>query len=872
MNNVNTPMMEQYLKIKNQHKDALLFYRMGDFYELFFEDAIVASQALDITLTKRGKSNGKDIPMCGVPFHSADNYLPKLIKKGFNVAVCEQTETSEEAKIKSKKGPLKREVVRIISPGTLTEDNLLERNTNNFLGAISDNKGSVSIAWVDVSTGCFKSRNIEEDNKSNRKQLLANFLLRMNFSELLISEEFDLDIIVEEWHSIIKKQPSSLFHYPSCLDQILSYYSIASLGGVGSFSEGEIKAAGVLLSYLKLTQCGKIPILSMIQTETQNNFLEIDYFTQKSLEIFKNLSGGIEGSLISCLDETKTASGARLLKQRVIEPFYRIEQIQDRYNLTNWILENNIDISQYQIDFESIPDLERSLSRISLSRGGPRDLLLMSKGLLIIEGICENLISNNQVKSISSLLNAIIDNLDIDYSLFSKIKNAFKTDVPLIVKEGNFIKEGFHKELDSLRNFRNNELEFIAKLQKKYSELTKVNSLKIKHNRMLGYHIEVRALHDQSLRNIDLFIHRQTTAQTSRFTTVELNDVENQILNSFDKAVKIELDIFNDFVNQILQKGEEILKIVFSISELDISIMVASQSISRNYTCPNICEEKRLEIIGGRHPVVEEQMKLSEKSFIFNDCTLNKKDLIWLITGPNMAGKSTYLRQNALIVIMAQAGLFVPANKANIGVFDKIFSRVGASDDLAKGQSTFMIEMIETSLILNTATDKSLVILDEIGRGTSTFDGLAIAWSVLDYLHQKIKPRTLFATHYHELTSLKENLENLSCHKMSIKEWDDSIIFMHKIVDGEADKSYGIHVAKLAGLPLPVTKKATKLLSNFQNKNNEIHYMNIDEMDISESKEDEFFFEEFDKVNVDEISPRQALDIFYKLKLLRNVK
>ena len=872
MNNVNTPMMEQYLKIKNQHKDALLFYRMGDFYELFFEDAIVASQALDITLTKRGKSNGKDIPMCGVPFHSANNYLPKLIKKGFNVAVCEQTETSEEAKIKSKKGPLKREVVRIISPGTLTEDNLLERNTNNFLGAISDNKGSVSIAWVDVSTGCFKSRNIEEDNKSNRKQLLANFLLRMNFSELLISEDFDLDIIVEEWHSIIKKQPSSLFHYPSCLDQILSYYSIVSLGGVGSFSEGEIKAAGVLLSYLKLTQCGKIPILSMIQTETQNNFLEIDYFTQKSLEIFKNLSGGVEGSLISCLDETKTAGGARLLKQRVIEPFYRIEQIQDRYNLTNWILENNIDISQYQIDFESIPDLERSLSRISLSRGGPRDLLLMSKGLLIIEGICENLILKNQVKSISSLLNAIIDNLDIDYSLFSKIKNAFKTDVPLIVKEGNFIKEGFHKELDSLRNFRNNELEFIAKLQKKYSELTKVNSLKIKHNRMLGYHIEVRALHDQSLRNIDLFIHRQTTAQTSRFTTVELNDVENQILNSFDKAVKIELDIFNDFVNQILQKGEEILKIVFSISELDISIMVASQSISRNYTCPNVCEDKRLEIIGGRHPVVEEQMKLSEKSFIFNDCILNKKDLIWLITGPNMAGKSTYLRQNALIVIMAQDGLFVPAKKANIGVFDKIFSRVGASDDLAKGQSTFMIEMIETSLILNTATDKSLVILDEIGRGTSTFDGLAIAWSVLDYLHEKIKPRTLFATHYHELTSLKENLENLSCHKMSIKEWDDSIIFMHKIMDGEADKSYGIHVAKLAGLPLPVTKKATKLLSNFQNKKNEIHYMNIDKMDISESKEDEVFFEEFDKVNVDEISPRQALDIFYKLKLLRNVK
>ena len=872
MKNVNTPMMEQYLSIKNQHKDALLFYRMGDFYELFFEDAVIASQALDITLTKRGKSNGKDIPMCGVPFHSADNYLPKLIKKGFNVAVCEQTETANEAKTKLKKGPLKREVVRIISPGTLTEDILLERKTNNFLGAISDDNISISVAWVDVSTGCFKSRNIIDFKKSNRKQLLANFLLRMNFSELLISEDFDLEIVVEEWHSILKKQPSSLFHYSSCLNQILSYYSILTLEGIGSFSEGEIKASAVLLSYLKLTQCGKIPILSMLQTETQNNFLEIDYFTQKSLEIFKNFSGGSEGSLISCLDETKTACGARLLKQRIIEPFYKIEQIQDRYNLTKWILDNDLNIIQYQKDFENIPDLERSLSRISLSRSGPRDLFLMSKGLLVVKEIYENLTSYNQVKQIPSLLNRIIDNMDVDYSLFSNIKKAFKSDVPVIAKEGNFIKEGYNKELDNLRNFRNNEIEYIAKLQKKYSELTNVNSLKIKHNRMLGYHIEVRASHDKSLRNIDLFIHRQTTAQTSRFTTVELNDVENQILNSFDIAIKIELDIFNKFATQIMEKGKEILNIAISISELDISFMVANQSISRNYICPNILEEKSLEIIGGRHPVVEQQMRLSEKSFIFNDCILNKKDLIWLITGPNMAGKSTYLRQNALIVIMAQAGLFVPAQKANIGIFDKIFSRVGASDDLAKGQSTFMIEMIETSLILNTATEKSLVILDEIGRGTSTFDGLAIAWSVLEYLHEKIKPRTLFATHYHELTSLKENLENLSCHKMSIKEWDNSIIFMHKILNGEADKSYGIHVAKLAGLPLAVTNKATKLLSNLQTQNNEKHHVKIDKSVINESKEDEVFFEEFDKVDVDDISPRQSLDFLYKLKQLRNTK
>ena len=406
------------------------------------------------------------------------------------------------------------------------------------------------------------------------------------------------------------------------------------------------------------------------------------------------------------------------------------------------------------------------------------------------------------------------------------------------------------------------------KLQKKYSELTKINSLKIKHNRMLGYHIEVRAMHDQSIRNIDLFIHRQTTAQASRFTTNELVDIETQILNSFEKAIKIELEIFNDFANQILQKGKEILNIVQSISELDISFMVANQSVSRNYICPNISNNKILEIIGGRHPVVEHQMRLSEDSFISNDCKLNNKDLIWLITGPNMAGKSTYLRQNALIAIMAQAGLFVPAKKAKIGLFDKIFSRVGASDDLAKGQSTFMIEMIETSLILNTSTEKSLVILDEIGRGTSTFDGLAIAWSVLEYLHEKIKPITLFATHYHELTALKDNLKNLSCHKMSVKEWNNSIIFMHKILDGEADKSYGIHVAKLAGIPSIVTDSAAKILSDLQSKNQTKKNYNKETVTVN-SKEIENFLEEFDNLDLDDISPRQSLDFLYKLKLQR---
>ncbi len=869
MKNENTPMMEQYLNIKNKHKDTLLFYRMGDFYELFFEDAVIASEVLEIALTKRGKSNGQDIPMCGIPFHSADNYLPKLIKKGFNVAICEQIETPEEAKLRSQKGPLKREVVRIISPGTLTEDNLLKRKNNNFLGVISNLNNSICIAWVDVSTGCFKSRQIGGNKNLNQKQLLTNFLLRMDFSEILISEDMSLDYIIEEWHPIIKKQDPTLFHYQSCLDQICSYYSIVSLEGIGSFSKGEIIAAGVLLNYLKLTQCGKLPFLSIIKSETISDFLEIDYFTQKSLEILKNLSGDYEGSLISCIDETKTASGARLLKQRIIEPFYNINQIQAKYDLINWILNKKIDISKNQKSLQNIPDLERSLSRISLSRGGPKDLLLISTGLLHIKDIYENLVSNFKKSKSPKLLNLILDSLNIDYNLFLNIKKAFKSEVPHTVKEGGFVNDGFSEELDHLRNFRNNELDQIMKLQIKYSEITNVNSLKIKHNRMLGYHVEVRAMHDQSLRDIDIFVHRQTTAQTSRFTTNELVEVENQIFNSFNDAIKIELEIFNDFANEILQKGTEILNIVNSISELDISFMVANQSIYRNYICPNISNDKILEIIGGRHPVVEYKMRLSEDSFISNDCKLNNEDLIWLITGPNMAGKSTYLRQNALIAIMAQAGLFVPAKKAKIGLFDKIFSRVGASDDLAKGQSTFMIEMIETSLILNTSTEKSLVILDEIGRGTSTFDGLAIAWSVLGYLHDKIKPITLFATHYHELTTLKENLKNLSCHKMSVEEWNNSIIFMHKILGGEADKSYGIHVAKLAGIPSVVTDNAEKILSDLQSNNKKKKNHN-EEVVIVNSKEIENFLEEFDKIDVDEISPRQSLDLLYKLKSTRH--
>ena len=497
--------------------------------------------------------------------------------------------------------------------------------------------------------------------------------------------------------------------------------------------------------------------------------------------------------------------------------------------------------------------------------------MLISKGFLNIYEIYEDLTKFNKNLKKPYLFRSIIQDLEIDYSLFFNIKNSFKIDVPLLAKEGGFIKDGNNIELDYFRNLRANEFKEIVKLQKHYSEVSKVNSLKIKHNKVLGYHIEVRAIHDLALRNIDQFIHRQTTAQTSRFTTIELNEIEDQIQNSFYEATKIELDIFNEFIDQTINIGRQILNVASCISELDISIMVANHAQIRNYVRPNISNDKTLEIIDGRHPVVENQMTFSEKNFISNDCFLNESDYIWLITGPNMAGKSTYLRQNALIIIMAQAGLYVPAKKANIGIFDKIFSRVGASDDLAKGQSTFMIEMIETSAILNTSTERSLVILDEIGRGTATFDGLAIAWSVLDYLHNSIKPRTLFATHYHELTTLKHKLQNLSCHKMVIKEWNDTIIFMHKINQGEADKSYGIHVAQLAGLPTQVINRAKKLLRKLESNSNKQNINDLDNIseDLSLFNNNKIFFNEFDKLDVDQISPREALEVIYKMKSLR---
>ncbi len=864
-------MMDQYLTIKNQHQDSLLFYRMGDFYELFFEDAIIASEVLDITLTKRGKSEGKDIPMCGVPFHSADNYLPKLIKKGFNVAVCEQTETVEEAKYNSKKGPLKREVVRIISPGTLTEENLLDSKFNNFLGVVTILENYFSIAWVDISTGSFKTKDLNvKKNDRNQKQLINNLLMRMNFSEILISDDIELSIFNMELLTRIKKQPSTLFHFHSCSDQICSYYSIISLEGIGNFSKGEIISAGVLLMYLNKTQCGKIPILSMIKSETKNSYLEIDYFTQKSLEILSNLSGTIDGSLISALDQTQTACGARLLKQRLIQPFYKKDEITNRQDLSNWFIKENINTKIYQNQLKIIPDLERALTRISLLRANPKDFIILANGLLSVEKIRDNLKTKIKNTKPPPMLIKLFDQIDLNYELFLEVKNAFKTDLPSFIRDGGFIRDGYDKSLDKLRSTRNYEYKAISILQKKYSELTKVNSLKIKHNRMLGYHIEVRAMHDKSLRSMDLFIHRQTTAQTARFTTIELNEIEEEILESSDKALKLEINLFKDFSSRIIKQGKKILDICTAIAEIDISIMVVNQSIERKYVCPNMSENKVLEIIDGRHPVVEQQMVTSENSFVSNNCILNENDIIWLITGPNMAGKSTYLRQNALIVIMAQAGLFVPAKIANIGMCDKIFSRVGASDDLAKGQSTFMLEMLETSLILNSSTKNSLVILDEIGRGTSTFDGVAIAWSVLEYLHNKVKPRSLFATHYHELTILKEKLKHLSCHKMSIKEWKNKVFFMHKILKGEADKSYGIHVAQLAGLPIEVINKANKLLSNFENQDTKLKSIktnNIDKSPIDNHYKD--FFEEFDKIDLDNITPKESLDYFYKLKLLR---
>ena len=864
-----TPMMAQYIAVKEHYQEMLLFYRMGDFYEMFFHDAEVASQALGIALTHRGKIEDREIAMCGVPVHAMDGYLARLIQKGHKVAICEQSETPEMFKKRGGKGPLPRDVVRVVTPGTLQEDGLLNAHQHNFLVAVGRVSADLAIAWADMSTGDFYVQPCGDGD-------IDTLLARLQAAELIYADDLADRLQAAQTAYHASPQPSALFDHKKALDRLCEFYGVSTLQGFGQFTPSMLSAAGGLLAYLHRTQLNQMPRLAPLCSLSKQAFMDIDAATRKSLELTQTLSGERAGSLLQAIDFTRTAAGARLLHGRISAPLTDRQQIEQRLGLVNWFLDQPALCQQVSDHFKQIPDLDRSLSRIASGRGGPRDLASLAEGLLGARRIASSCLSSAHIE-----LNAEIARLctlaEAPAVLGDMILPALGEELPLLAREGGFIRPGYDGQLDNLRQMRDESRRLIASLQAKYAEETAISSLKIKYNNVLGYHIDVRANHGEKLLSNEQFIHRQTTAQSVRFTTSELSDLEKQLSTAADRAVALELELFAELTDAVQRQSGQIAEAAHTLACLDVAHATARLAERHNYTRPFLREDTTFQIEAGRHPVVE-QMLTTSSPFIANDCQLSEQANLWLLTGPNMAGKSTYLRQNAHIAILAQAGLYVPADRAEIGIIDKLFSRVGASDDLARGQSTFMVEMVETAAILNQSTDRSLVILDEIGRGTATWDGLAIAWACLEHLHNKNRCRTLFATHYHELTGLQAQLDRLRIYAMQVKEWKGEIVFLHQVSAGAADKSYGVHVAKLAGLPAAVIKRAAGLVRQLEAQSfgstrtadmlplfdppvSDDSLVSDAGVPVSEQLDDMLT-----ALEPDALSPREALSLIYELK------
>ncbi|WP_152415438.1 DNA mismatch repair protein MutS [Caenispirillum salinarum] len=808
-------MMAQYLSIKREHADCILFYRMGDFYELFFDDAVKAAEALDIALTKRGKHAGEDIPMCGVPVHSHEAYLAKLIRKGFKVAVCEQMEDPAEAKKRGGKALVRREAVRIVTPGTITEDSLLDSRRHNYLAAVADAGGGLGLAWLDVSTGAFTCQPVEERN-------LTHALARLAPGELLAPDRLlqkeSLFEVFTEYRDRLSPLPSARFDSTNAGKRLQALYGVQALDAFGGFSRAEVAAAGTLVDYVELTQKGKLPRIGALRRMGEGAAMEIDAATRRNLELAETLTGERKGSLLQVIDRTVTGAGARLLAAHLSAPLTEPAEIDARLDAVQFFVEAPTVREDVRERLKRCPDVERALSRLSLGRGGPRDLANVRDALDQVPGL-RVAITESGLAAVPKALSAVCERLGRHDVLVERLARALDTDLPMLARDGGFIAPGYHPQLDELRTLRDESKRLIAGLQATYIEQTGIASLKVKHNNVLGYFLEVPAKQgDKLLADKEgPFLHRQTMANAVRFSTVELSELEDKIRGAADKALALELELFADLVKEVLARGQEIADAAAALAELDVTAGLAELAVDRRYVRPVVEQGTAFDIRGGRHPVVEAALeRAGDGPFVANDCDLSPEQRLWLITGPNMAGKSTFLRQNALIAILAQMGAFVPAESARIGVVDRLFSRVGAADDLARGRSTFMVEMVETAAILNQATERSLVILDEIGRGTATFDGLSIAWATVENLHEANRCRALFATHYHELTALTARLKRLSCHSMRVKEWQGEVVFLHEVAAGAADRSYGIHVARLAGLPPAVIARAEEVLETLE--------------------------------------------------------
>lgn len=874
-----TPMMAQYFRLRTRAGDALLFYRMGDFYELFFEDATKASAALDITLTKRGKHRGADIPMCGVPVHSCEAYLARLIRSGFSVAICEQIEDPSEAKKRGSKSVVKREIVRVVTPGTLTEDTLLAANENNFLGALAilAAGAEAALAVVDVSTG-------ELRVVSTTPESFSSDFASTACAELVLADAMDAPDAWRQAVSFIEPAAKISWHQSSSFDskggerRLKAIFGVSAIDGIGAFTRADLAALGGLLSYVELTQAGRLPAICLPKRIARGELMVIDHATRASLELLRTQSGARDGTVLASVDRTVTGPGARLLAQRISAPLTEPEAINERLDLAAYFVADEWLRNGVRAALRACPDLTRSLTRLSLDRAGPRDLAAIGEGLACARKIAALLSAHSLPPNILSACAALEARERGGFSdLLQLLKEALVSNPGLLTRDGGFIAKGFDPGLDQSISLRDESRRVIAGLETQYRDETGIKTLRIKHNNVLGYFIETAPAAGDALMAPPMktrFVHRQTLASAARFTTGDLADLDSSIARARDEALARELEIFARLADAVLGRKDDIAEAARALAELDVACSFATLAADDEYVRPHIDMSFSFAIKGGRHPVVEAALRRSGgPPFVPNDCLLVERDepQLWLVTGPNMAGKSTFLRQNAVIAILAQAGGFVPARSAHIGVADRVFSRVGAADEIARGRSTFMVEMVETAAILNQATARSIVVLDEIGRGTSTFDGLSIAWAAVEHLHDRSRCRGLFATHYHELTALAERLPRFRNASMRVKEYKGGVVFLHEVAAGPADRSYGVAVARLAGLPATAVARANeilKLLEKDGRRTVTIEDLPLFSPKLSSQSALNPVTAALQDLDLDRLSPKEALDALYRLKSL----
>jgi DNA mismatch repair protein MutS len=874
-----TPAMAQFVEIKAAHPDCLLFYRMGDFYEMFFEDAEVASRALGIVLTKRGKYLGKDVPLCGVPVVRADEYLHRLIALGHRVAVCEQLEDPAEARKRGAKSVVHRDVIRLVTPGTLTEDTLLDAGRNNYLLAVArarlssaGDDAQFALAWIDISTGEFRVTECE------RASLSAE-IARLEPGEIIVSDalygETDL---AGYWRSLPAVMPlgRDVFDSATAERRLASFFAVATSEAFGALTRLELTAAAACVTYVERTQIGKRPPLSPPLRESAGASMAIDQATRANLELMRTLAGDRRGSLLDAIDRTVTAAGSRMMAQRLSAPLTDPAQIAKRLDAVTTFVADTAARTEARSRLQAAPDLARALSRLAVGRGGPRDLAAIRDGVLAAAELARALASLKDLPAeISEATQAC---RKPDGMLAAELSAALAAELPAFKRDGGFVREGYDATLDETRALRDESRRVVAALQARYAEETGVRILKIKHNNVLGYFVEVTAQYGERLMAAPTFIHRQTLAGQVRFTTTELGELESKIASAAERALGLELEIFERLTAGVIAESANIKECAEALARLDAASALAQLAAERDYARPDVDDSHAFVIEGGRHPVVEQALSRDGTPFVANDCDLSPPQdsgagRIWLMTGPNMAGKSTFLRQNALIAILAQMGSFVPAKHAHIGVVDRLFSRVGAADDLARGRSTFMVEMVETAAILNQAGERALVILDEIGRGTATFDGLSIAWATVEHLHGINKCRALFATHFHELTALAGRLDRLHNATVRVKEWQGEVVFLHEVVAGAADRSYGIQVAKLAGLPASVIERAKVVLAKLEQEDRaapkgfeDLPLFAVPSGPAQEHPAEDLLAAAIAAINPDDLSPREAMDALYRLK------